>query len=89
MEKTDFLKRCRECGQHDPAICLQCADETVSRKQKDEHFKELVAVLKECLLLIDDFMPNIAHCFLQNYKRLNEAPMNARTLIGKLEELKK
>lgn len=45
---------------------------------------KLLEYLKECLLLIDDFMPNIGHCVLQNYQRMNEAPMNARTLIRKI-----
>lgn len=41
--------------------------------------------LKECLQLIEDLMPGVAHIALQNYQRLNEAPIAARKAIAKAE----
>jgi len=42
---------------------------------------ELRGCVAELLLVIDDFMPNIGNCALQNYKRLNEAPIRARKAL--------
>lgn len=43
---------------------------------------ELREVVKELLLVIDDFIPNIGNCALQNYKRLNDAPIRARKALA-------
>ena len=41
----------------------------------------MLKALKEMILLVDDMMPNIANGVVQNYQRLNEAPLNARAAI--------
>lgn len=46
---------------------------------------ELLEATKELLLLVDDFMPNIGKCCIQNYQRLNEAPLAARAAIAQAE----
>jgi hypothetical protein len=38
-------------------------------------------VVAELLGVVDDFMPNVGRCNLQNYQRLNEAPFKARRLL--------
>lgn len=47
-------------------------ESSVSRKS------EAAEIIEELLLLIEDFMPNIGRCALNNYQRLNEAPIKAR-----------
>lgn len=43
--------------------------------------------LSEMLKLHSDFMPNVGRCVIQDYKRLNDAPIAARQAIDKLNEL--
>ena len=45
--------------------------------------EDLVAACGELLALVGDFMRNIAHCSLQNYARMNEAPIAGRAAIAK------
>ena len=52
---------------------------------KAELLKEAVAALKEMLLLHEDMITNIAHMAIQNYQRLNDAPLAARAIISKAE----
>ena len=47
---------------------------------------EIKTVITDLLTVIDDFMPNVGRCALQNYQKLNEAPINARRLIARLDE---
>ena len=49
--------------------------------------REMRAALGEALKVIDDFMPNVGRCVLQDYKRLNDAPIAARTAIDKFDKL--
>lgn len=37
--------------------------------------------------VIDDFMPNVGSCVIQDYKRLNDAPIAARAAVDKLNDL--
>ena len=48
-----------------------------------EALPDIYDALGECLLLIEDMMPGVAGIALQNYQRLNEAPINARTALAK------
>lgn len=45
---------------------------------------DIAAVIESLLALIDDMMPGVAKIALQDYRRLNEAPLNARRLIKQL-----
>ena len=49
-------------------------------------FDEAKASLTELLLLVEDMMPNIARGVVQNYRRLNEAPIRAKAVLAKLED---
>jgi hypothetical protein len=42
----------------------------------------MAEVINELLLVVEDFMPNVGRCALQNYQRLNEAPIKARALLA-------
>jgi len=42
----------------------------------------LIAALEEMLLLNEDWLPDVGICTLQNYQRLNEAPIAARKAIA-------
>ena len=46
---------------------------------------ELADCVRELLALVDDFATNLPTCVLQDYKRLNEAPLQARELLAKLD----
>jgi len=48
-----------------------------------EALPDIYDALGECLLLIEDMMPGVAGIALQNYQRLNEAPINARKALAK------
>lgn len=48
---------------------------------------KLYESLEECLLLIDDLMPGVANIALQNYERLNMAPINARKAIAEAKAI--
>ena len=48
-----------------------------------EALPDIYEALGECLLLIEDMMPGVAGIALQNYQRLNEAPINARKALAK------
>lgn len=43
--------------------------------------------LAELDLVVADFMPSVGRCALQNYQRLNEAPIKARDAMDKLAAL--
>ena len=44
---------------------------------------ELLAVIPRLIAVINDFMPNVGRCALQNYQELNEAPIAARAAIAR------
>ena len=44
----------------------------------------LANCLSEMVKLVDDFMPNVGRCTIQNYRRLNDAPIEARRLLAAL-----
>ena len=46
---------------------------------------DMYQALKECLVLIEDLMPGVANIALQNYRRLNEAPVTGNRAIAKAE----
>ena len=46
---------------------------------------DLYDVVPRLLAVIEDFMPNVGRCALQNYQELNEAPIAARAAIAKAE----
>jgi hypothetical protein len=45
---------------------------------KDQEIKQLRDLLKLAVDVIDDFLPNIGHCVLQDYGRLNTVLIEAR-----------
>lgn len=49
----------------------------------------MASAIGELLLLIEDFMPNIGRCVLQDYQRLNEAPIEARKAVAAYRESSK
>jgi len=49
----------------------------------DSLLKEAVAALKEMLLLHEDMMTNITHMTIENYQRMNDAPLAAQAIIDK------
>lgn len=46
-----------------------------------EAAEQMKRALREMQLLVNDFMPNIGRCSLQNYARMNDAPIAARAAI--------
>ena len=42
---------------------------------------DLVGAILELLAVVEDFMPNVGNCALQNYERLNTAPAEGRRAI--------
>lgn len=46
-----------------------------------EAAEQMKHALREMQLLVNDFMPNIGKCALQNYARMNDAPIEARQAI--------
>src|SRR5690606_20791619 len=59
--------------------------------QKVEHLidaaRQAQHALEEMDLLVKDFMPNVGKCVLQNYARLNNAPIMASDAMAKLRAL--
>lgn len=47
--------------------------------------QEVVEVLELLIGTIDDFMPNIGKCVLQDYGRLNEGLIRGRKLLSELK----
>lgn len=54
--------------------------EALQLRGEIEHLRALVL---QGLAVVDDFLPNIGQCVLQDYGRLNEFCMEARRLLGK------
>ena len=50
-----------------------------------EEFDRIIATVKDLVAVVDDFMPNIGKCSLQNYRRLNEAPITGRQIVEKYD----
>lgn len=48
--------------------------------------QEVVEVLELLIGTIDDFLPNIGKCALQDYGRLNEGLVRGRKLLSELKE---
>lgn len=46
---------------------------------------ESARALTRCLALISDMMPGVRHIALQDYALLNEAPLEARAVLNKIE----
>ncbi|MEE9609529.1 MAG: hypothetical protein V3U03_17465 [Myxococcota bacterium] len=44
--------------------------------------RALAGAVTELLALVDDFMPNVGRCALQDYKRLNDAPTAGRVALA-------
>ena len=57
-------------------------------KKIDPLLQEAVAALKEMLLLHEDMMTNISRMAIQNYQRMNDAPLAAQVVIAKVEGAK-
>ena len=47
-------------------------------KKLEEENERLKRLVSKGLAVVDDFMPNIGRCTLQNYQRLNEFMVEAR-----------
>lgn len=43
---------------------------------------EALSVVKKLFLVVEDFMPNLSRCALQNYQRLNEGLIEGRALLS-------
>jgi len=50
-------------------------------EQAIEAAEQMKHALREMQALVADFMPNIGRCALQNYARMNDAPIAARQAI--------
>lgn len=48
--------------------------------------KEIIEVLELLIGTIDDFLPNIGKCVLQDYGRLNEGLIRGRKLLSELKK---
>ena len=48
--------------------------------------KEMYTALKDCLAVIEELMPGVRGLAIQNYQRLNDAPIAGRAAIRKAEE---
>lgn len=55
--------------------CLRQAAEAIEAAEQMKH------ALREMQLLVNDFMPHIGRIALQNYARMNDAPIAARQAI--------
>lgn len=60
---------------------LKQAEDLIDAARAAQH------ALEEMDLVIADFMPNVGRCALQNYQRLNEAPIKAQDAVSKLRAL--
>lgn len=45
--------------------------------------QELEETLRQGIAVVEDFMPNIGHCALQDYGRLNAFLINSKRLLDK------
>lgn len=61
-------------------VILNEADEQLITAAPD-----LLAACKKLLAVVEDFMPNIGQCVLQDYQRLNEGLIEGKTAIAKAE----
>mgnify|MGYP001465257580 CR=1 FL=1 len=60
---------------------IQQAEHLIDAARQAQH------ALEEMDLLVKDFMPNVGKCVLQNYARLNNAPIMAQDALAKLRAL--
>ena len=71
----------------EPPIFTYAADplEASHQRLQAEH-GEMYAVISELLLLVEDFSANLKTCVLQDYKRLNDAPIRAREILARADD---
>ena len=67
-------------GHNTPVEVVTQMDVKALRDERDR----LANCLSEMVKLVDDFMPNVGRCTIQNYRRLNDAPIEARRLLAAL-----
>lgn len=55
---------------------------------RDEEIARLRKLVAQGLAVVEDFLPNIATCVLQDYARLNEFCIEAKKVNGAIKEKK-
>lgn len=50
----------------------------MKKSEMEVEIQELKRLLKDAVLVIEDFLPNIGRCALQNYERLNTVLCESR-----------
>lgn len=76
-QANDEGNNCPRCGPN------RCTENCTIMRLRDERDR-LANCLSEMVKLVDDFMPNVGRCTIQNYRRLNDAPIEARRLLAAL-----
>lgn len=54
--------------------------------QRDRTIEELRTLVSKGLAVVDDFLPNIGSCALQDYGRLNQFCIEARAMLARGQE---
>jgi hypothetical protein len=82
MKDKDLIEQLRErC-----ATSMYCRGQRKLAADRLEKYMVLEEAMPELLQLVEDLMPGIGGLALQNYARVNDAPLAVRKALAALEE---